>query len=727
MRNFFAFIAILMATFHTHGQSKEITLEDIWVKGTFSAEGLAGYNSTKDGKFYIEMNGVEKNAMLVKYSYSTGKPVDTLIMANEINVDGKEFLPLGNYTLSNDEQKLLIKTEPEQIYRRSSKEYCYLVNLNTKKTSRVGESKILHCTFSPNSRHLAYMKDDNNLYIMDMETGIEKAITTDGKRNEVINGNCDWVYEEEFGFSQAFFWSKNGYNLAWYRFDESQVKEYQMPTYGKLYPELNTFKYPKAGEDNSDVSINVYNLVADRYKKIHTGSERDIYIPRIKWSEIEEELIVYRLNRWQNRLDLLLCNISIGQQQTIYTENSGSYVEINDDLQCSPDGESILFTSESDGFNHIYRLNVLNGKKEQLTKGNWEIDHIAGVNWAKKIIFYVSSEVSPMERHLYSIDLKGSNKKQLTKGAGWHTTTLTPDFSLFIDNYSTANSPPVISLRNLDYTLMRELKTNEKLKNTLKEYNLSKLEFIKVPTGNEFGYLNGWMIKPGNMEAGKQYPVLMYVYGGPGSQTVMDRWGGANFMWYQMLANKGYIIVSVDNTGTGFRGEVFKKKTYLQLGRLETADQITAAKYLSNYAYVDNKRIGIWGWSYGGYMSSLCATIGNETFKMAIAVAPVTNWRYYDNIYTERYMRRPSDNAQGYDENSPLTHVDKLKGPYLLIHGTADDNVHFQNSVMMVDALIKAGKKFDSEFYPNKNHSIGGGGTRLHLFRKMTDFIYQNL
>jgi dipeptidyl-peptidase-4 len=562
--------------------------------------------------------------------------------------------------------------------------------------------------------------------VKDLISGKEDAITKDGKQNEIINGATDWVYEEEFALSQAFFWSPDGSKIAYLRFDERKVMEYNMQTYGNLYPGLYTFKYPKAGEDNSMVNVFVYDAKLGKSVKMQTGDNKDQYIPRIQWTSKGAELCVTRLNRHQNHLELLLANPLNGEVKTMLEEKSETYIDVHDNLQFLQDGKRFIWSSELGGFNHLY-LYGMDGKRiNAITSGNFDVTEFYGINENTGLVYFQAANPTPMDRSLFTAKLNGKGQKNLLPVNGHQSPEFSSDFSFFILNQSNANAPSDYSLYSGDGKLIRTLESNKTLKDKLAEYTLSPKTFFNFTT-KQGTVLNGWMIKPSNFDATKKYPVFMTVYGGPGHNTVENAWEGSNYLWYQLLAQKGYIVVSVDNRGTGNRGEAFKKSTYKQLGKLETEDQMEAAAYLASQSYVDAARIGIQGWSYGGYMSSLCITKGADLFKMAIAVAPVTNWRFYDSIYTERFMQTPAENESGYDDNSPINHVGRLKGKYLLIHGTGDDNVHFQNSVEMVTALVKANKQFDSEFYPDKNHGIYGGNTRLHLYTKMTNYILNNL
>ncbi len=714
------FLLILCLAFSTFAQGKkEIFLEDIFTKNVFKQDAVAGFRSMRDGHFYTE---ISKGGMLQKMNFETGRSVTNIVNLNEIQFNGK-VLKIDDYEFSRDESKLLLLTESENIYRRSVLHRVYVYDIATKKVTQVHKEKILHAAFSPLGDKVAYVFK-NNLYYLDLSTADQVAVTEDGEFN-IINGNCDWVYEEEFEFTKAYEWSEEGDFIAYYRFDQTQVPEYNFAIYDHLYPTDYKYKYPKAGEKNSLVAIKVYHIDDSRTVNVQLGDDTDIYIPRIRINPFNNTLIVYKLNRLQNHLEFYSVNARNGKTKLIYNETNKYYVEINDNIEFLKDKNAFVYTAEKDGYNHIYLHDIDEDKSTQLTKGSWDVAEIKGVDEKGAKVFYMSTELSPLDRQLYAVDLQGNNKTCITPEPGVHEVTYNSDFTYFLDKHSSINKVPTFTLVGPGLT-KRVLKDNEELKAKMAEYKLSEFELFKVPNA-EGVLLNGWLLKPRDFSEENQYPLLMFQYSGPGSQSVANQFSIGNMWWYQMLAQNGYIVVCVDGTGTGFRGEEFKKKTYLQLGKYESDDQIAVAKYFAEQPNIDPKRIGIWGWSYGGYMSSICLLKGKDVFKTGIAVAPVTNWRYYDNIYTERYMRTPQENAKGYDDNSPVNMVSKLEGNYLLIHGSADDNVHLQNTMMMTDALIKANKDFDSEIYPNKNHGISGGVTRLQLFRKITNYLLEKL
>ena len=703
------FLLLFLLPIFSIAQKKQITLEDIYKKGTFRGE------SVKPDFGVPSKDPVVKTEDLKDESgKSIGDPEDIIYSSTYPNT-------------------VLIRKGIEQIYRHSSKAFVYLYDAVAKKLTRLDTEKLMHPTFSPDGSKIAFVKN-NNLYLYDIATKSARAVTTDGKWNEIINGNCDWVYEEEFSFTQAYQWSPKGNYIAYYRFDESKVKEYQFTQFDNTYNKQYTYKYPKAGEENSKVEIHIYDVAGNKDVKAQY-EQGDIYIPRIKWTRDDNSLVVYWMNRHQDNLKLLLTNAQTGVSNNLYEEKNKYYIDINDDWQFMKDGKNYLFTSEMNGYNHIYMYSLDGKTKTQISKGNYEVTGIDGVDEVNKKVFYTMAYPRPMDRNLFVTDFAGKTTTQLTQGEAWHRVVLNDSFSRYYDYRSDLNTPQIVTLNRITLNKKKEITTsfvktvNEsaKLKAKIDEYAVGKAEFIRVPN-SKGDTLNGWMLKPSNFDPAKKYPVLFCNYGGPGSQQVANRFGAVSF-WHQLLAEKGFIVVSVDNTGTGFRGEEFKKKTYLQLGKFEIEDQIDAAKYIGNMSFVDKNNIGHWGWSYGGFMSALAITKGNEVFSAAISVAPVTSWRYYDNIYTERYMHTPQENPKGYDDNSPINHTDKIKGKYLIIHGMADDNVHFQNATQMITALVKSNIDFESAYYPNKNHGISGqlDNTTFHLWSKMTNWIMENM
>ncbi|MDA1177117.1 MAG: S9 family peptidase, partial [Bacteroidetes bacterium] len=602
----------------------------------------------------------------------------------------------------------------------------YVFDSVSKSLQKISNEKIQEPTFSPDGSKVAY-GFQNNIFIKNLETDTTTQITFDGEKNKIINGITDWVYEEEFAFVRAFEWNSNGQKIAYLKFDEAEVPEFSMDVYGQgLYQTQQVFKYPKAGEKNAIVSLHVYDFKAQASNEVKVDKAyTDFYIPRIKWTNAAAILSAQFLNRHQNELDLWAINTDSKTSKILLTETDKAYVDVTDNLTFLKDN-SFIWTSEQDGFNHIYHYSKTGQLIKQVTKGNWEVTAYYGYDENSKRIYYQSVENGSINRDIYSIGLNGKNKRRLSNNEGTNAAAFSADFTYYINTFSSATTPPEYTLNNAkDGTVLKSIKDNDKVAQKVGNYRTSKKEFSTINiNGND---LNMWMIKPVDFDPNKKYPMLMYQYSGPGSQQVANRWNSTNDYWYQMLAQQGYFVVCVDGRGTGYKGAEFKKVTYLNLVKYETEDQIAAAKTLAQLPYIDEERIGIWGWSYGGHMSTNCLLKGSDIFKMAIAVAPVTSWRFYDTIYTERYMRTPQENPSGYDDNSPFNYPEKLEGDYLLIHGSGDDNVHLQHTMRMVEALIQADKQFEWGIYPDKNHGIYGGNTRLHLYKKMTNFISKTL
>jgi dipeptidyl-peptidase-4 len=697
---------------------KEITLNEIW-DGTFSLERMNALNAM-NGDFYSLLNrGTFGNTTVDKYSYKTLEKVETIV--SSANLEGLNNF--SSYTFNEEESSLILGTNFKKIYRRSYTGTFYYYNIATKKTTLIGKD-IQEPTFSPDSKKIAYAKN-NNIYILNLYNSTGRTqITTDGKFNEVINGITDWVYEEEFGFVSAFEWSKNSNYLAFLRFDESKVPTFSMDLVGtENYPQQQVFKYPKAGEKNAVVTLHMYALATQETKNIDLGDYE--YIPRIKWSHDANVLIATTLNRHQNNLKLHKVNAFKSNSTVLLDETDKAYLDITDNLTFLDDN-SFIWTSEKDGFNHLYHYDFSGKLINQITKGNWEVTNYYGYNLEKKTIYYQSVENGTTNRGVYSIGLDGKNKKILSNAKGTNTASFSRNLNYFINTFSTSEIAPIYSLYTAEGSMLKVIKDNATLKEALSEYKMSSKEFSTITiNGNE---LNMWMVKPLNFDATKKYPLLMFQYSGPGSQQVANKWNGSNDYWHNMLAQKGMIIVCVDGRGTGFKGSNFKKATYLNLVKYETEDQIASAKKLAELAYIDENNIGIWGWSFGGHMSTNSLLKGSDIFTTAIAVAPVTSWRFYDTVYTERFLRTPQENPSGYDDNSPVNYAEKLKGNYLLVHGTGDDNVHVQNSYRMINALIEANKQFDMFIVPDRTHGIyKGKNTRLNLYTKMTHFVETHL
>lgn len=703
---------------------QKITVEDIYT-GAFRAKGMDELQSLKNTNQYTVLNFDRSNRSMQidLYDFATLSKVSTII-----DTKNHQELAAGvdGYSFSSDEKVILIASGSNPIFRHSYTANYFLYDIISKKLTKLFDGQVQEPTFSPDGKKIAYAKE-NNLFVYDIASAKSTQITRDGMKNTIINGITDWVYEEEFAFVRAFDWSKDSKKVAYIRFDESQVPEFSMSIFQKeLYPKIETFKYPKAGEKNSEVSLHIYDLISSATKDVNLSAYKDFYIARMQWTNNSNILCAQVLNRHQNNLDLLFIDGTTASTKVALNEKDKAYIDITDNLTFLKDN-SFIWTSEKDGFNHIYLYDSAGKLKNQVTKGKWEVTKYYGFDEKNKTVYFQSTENGSINRAIYRIQLDGKNKVQLSTQTGTNDGTFSPNFQYFINRFSSASQATIYSLNDSKSgKQIKVIENNEALMTKLKAYNLPGKEFFVLKT--EKGHdLNAWIIKPKDFDATKKYPVFMYQYSGPGSQQVNNEWNGADDYWFMMLSQQGYIVACVDGRGTGFKGAEFKKCTQNNLGKLEVEDQIDAAKVIGNYPYVDKTRIGIFGWSYGGFMSSNCLFKGNDVFKMAIAVAPVTNWRFYDTIYTERYLQTPQENASGYDLNSPINFVDQLKGKFLLIHGSADDNVHVQNSMQMIEALIQANKQFDSQIYPDKNHGIYGGKTRIQLYNKMTNFIKDNL
>lgn len=692
--------------------------------------------------------------------------------------------PQGDYTISGDEKFMVVQYEKQQVYRHSFTTKCYVVDLKQHKITYIPE-RLRYPTLSPDYKQLAFVKE-NNVFIFDLATTKQTQVTTDGAENKIINGAVDWVYEEEFTMDNGLRWSPSAAYLAFYHFDESAVKEFSMDIFNSktLYPSQTHWKYPKAGEDNAKVDVMIYNLNTQQIntaldvfypnRNASTHGKLDQYLPRIQWTQTDQFLSIQRLNRWQNHWELLFCNPNDGICELILEEIDSAYVEITDNLTFIPNTQKFIYSSEKSGFNHLYLhdysgfiKNKVNYSPKQIlsqpiTSGFFDVIRFLGYNESNKTIVYSSSEYSSLEDHVYCIGLNGKDKKQLTTAGYNYTINLGPKALYYTESRSNTSEKPAVEhrIKRMDGKWSRDIELNGDWSQHIASLNLGAVKFREFNTDTtEIGFWktafwqiaeqNGWNVEtaiknynfhktllskqnsytiyPPNFDVNKKYPVFIFIYGGPGSNQVKNQFGGRNYFYHQFLASQGYIIACVDNRGTGRKGSIFKKTTYLQLGLLESTDQAYFAQQLSRLPYVDSARIGIWGWSFGGYMSSTAITKHSNIFKAAIAVAPVTHWKFYDNIYTERYLRRPIDNLDGYEKNSPLNFTDGIKGKFLLIHGTGDDNVHWQNSAEMINAMIKSGAEFDSEVYPNRNHGIGDKAASYHLYRRMTNFIIKNL
>lgn len=696
--------------------------------GKYASKGIKNLRSMADGEHYTSMN--DQNNMIIKYSYRTGKAVDTLFNAN--TAKDCNFKNFSGYELSPEESKILLYKDIDPIYRHSFKANYFVYEIKRNKVKPLSEGgKQQEATFAPNGKMVAFVRD-NNLFLAKLDYETESAITKDGKMNEIINGIPDWVYEEEFAFSRAFEWAPDCSHLAFIRFDETNVKEYSFdmykgldPAYPQytLYPGAIKYKYPKAGEENAKVSVHTYNVKTRDIKRMDVPLDADGYIPRIRFTEDPEQLAVFTMNRHQNILNIHYVNPASGISRLVLKDESQFYIN-NDNLDMIrfyPD--QIIFASEKSGNRQLYAYSHVGTLIKQITDGKEDISNFLGYDPIKKSYFYEATDNGPLRRAIFMVDAKGKTNK-LSQSAGWNSASFSNSYKYFINNYSSATTPPLITVNDASGKNIRTLQDNAELVNKINNLaNYARKEFFTFKTSNGT-VLNGWMMKPANFNPNKKYPVVMTQYSGPFSQQVKDQW---SFGWEQALANQDFIISCVDGTGTGGRGEEFAKQTYLNLGQKEALDQVEAAKYLKTLSYVDANNIGIWGWSFGGYTTLMSMSVSKDIIKAGVAIAPVTDWRYYNTIYTERYMRTPQENKEGYDQGSPIFLANNFNGSLLLIHGTADDNVQYQNTTEYAEALVQANKQFDMQIYTNRNHSIFGGNTRYHLYTRVINFYKREL
>lgn len=717
-------LLLLLATISFTVYTQTLTLEDVFKNNTLRTEGISGFQPMPTCDFYT----VVSKLGIDKHSFETGEFVET-ILSNEtlthLSKENLSFSKIHSYTFSKNEDKILLATEIEYIYRRTTRGFYYVFDIKNNTLTPVSETsadKISFATFCDNGNKIAFVRN-LNLFYLDLSTGNETQITFDGKENHILNGLPDWVHEEELDMEKTFYWSPNGKYLAYLRFDETDVKEFSMTIWGKLYPEEYRYKYPKAGEDNSIVEVYVYDTETNKTTKIDIHADEEVYYPRLYWLSNSTDLMVLQLNRLQNKLEFVKYNLLNHNYAIVFTDTNPYWLNVTGNYYFLSDNSSMILTSERDGFNHIYLIDF-KGNIKQITSGDWEVASLEHVNYKTKQIFYMSNEADRLGRDLYVIDFAGKKKTKLSKDGGWNTAQFSSGGNFYRSVFATPTQPPYYTINNSRGKELRVLQDNATLAAKMVEYKCVNREFFQFTTPEGIT-MDGWMMKPADFDSAKTYPVLVDTYGGPGSRDVTRNFNVDG--WYQYLVQNGYIIASADGRGSGGRGDAFKKVIYRQMGKFESDDQIAFAHYLKTLPYVNSERIGIWGWSFGGYLSALSLFKSEGAFSMAISVAPVTNWRYYDNIYTERFMRTPQENPAGYDDNSPAFWADQLQGKYLLIHGTADDNVHFQNAMDLVTALNEAGKHYEMFFYPNKNHFITGGNTRLHLYTMMTEFIFKNL
>lgn len=723
----FAFLLVSALPVERPGiQGQELTVEAVIASAELRPDGLPNLRWTPDGRRFTYLERSQDGATdLVSVNPATG--------GRELVVDGSRLVAPGEidplqiegYQWSPDGSDLLVYTRSVRVWRANTKGVYFVLELasGTLRPLSTAFGYQQFAKFSPDGSSVGFVRD-NDLFVVDLESMRERRLTSDGS-DLIVNGTFDWVYEEELGLQDGWRWSPDGQRIAFWRLDQTPIKDFFMIDDLTLYSTPVPIPYPKAGEANSTVEVGVLDLASGGTTWMDLGDNPDTYIARMDWARSPSELLVQRLNRHQNRLDVMVADASTGTSRVLFTEESETWVDVDDDLTWVDD-DRFLWTSDRDGFMHVYLYDRSGEVVNQVTSGAWDVTALNGVSADRAFVYVTAAKDGPLGRQLYRASVDGGQLDQITSGEGTHQSNMSPGGHFFIDAHSRFGVPPTYTLRDGEGGEVNALIDNAGLNARLAERRLGTTEFFTFTTSDGVD-LNGWMIKPPDFDPSRRYPVLMYVYGGPGSQTAADSWGGTRYLWHQLVAQKGYVVASVDGRGTGARGRDFKKMTYLNLGRVETNDQVEAARHLGGLPFVDESRIAIWGWSYGGYMTLNALTRGEGIFAAGISVAPVTHWKFYDTIYTERFMRTPRENGEGYDAYAPLHNAADLEGELLLVHGTGDDNVHFQNSVQMVQALQEAGKQFDFMLYPNKTHSIGGLNTQLHLWTMMTDWLTDHL
>lgn len=730
------------------GDAEELTLEKLFASPEFYGEGFQGGRWAEAGPelLYVETDRSAGTTSLVRLDLTTDEMETVIDGSTLVKTDGEGLVSIEDYVYSADGSKVLLYTDSERVWRLNTKGYYYVHDVATGQTTPLADRAKglqMFAKFDGDASHAAFVRD-RNLYVVDLATGEERALTSDGGPGTIINGTFDWVYEEEFGLRDGFRWHPEGSLIAFYQLDESNTRDFAMQDFRTLYPETMSFRYPKAGETNSEIRVGVVDALTGETLFFDTdtwqeGGDETEYIAAMGWTPAladgQRDVWMLRLNRDQNHVDLLYADPVTGEVRTILEETVSAYVEVENGFSDTEtgtitylaDGEHFVWRSPRDGYGHLYLYRNDGAFVRQLTEGEWDVTDFHGIDEAEGMIYVTTTAESPMERHLYRVPLAGGAPEKITEAPGWHAVDLSRDFDYFIDRYSNATTPTTTSLYRTSGDLVTVLVDNEALIERLAAYDIPAPEFTTVSAADGTP-LNAYLIKPRAFDPNREYGLLIHTYGGPGSQEVRNAWGGTERLWHQYLADTyGVIVAGVDNRGTGGRGYAFKTATQNRLGILEAEDQTAAAKHFSEMAYIDEDRTGIWGWSYGGYLSLLAMTYedGPEVFEAGIAVAPVTSWRQYDTIYTERYLSTPQKNAEGYDLGSPVTYAGNLRADQdlLIVHGDADDNVHPQNTYAMADALQAEGKQFEMMIYPGRNHGIYGGRTRLHLYTMMTEFV----
>ncbi|WP_022834699.1 S9 family peptidase [Salisaeta longa] len=739
----------------------QFTLEAIHASGAFSPERFQGGRWADSGPVitYIEPSDSSAATHLMRYNLETDERTRLINGENLYADDVDRLIKIQGYEYSNDGSKVLIYTDSKMVWRRATKGFYYVYNLEEQTLTPIAprdEGYQMFAKFNPSATKVAFVRE-RDLHVVDLATGTETALTTDGGENGIINGTFDWVYEEEFGLRDGFRWSPDGQHIAFYKLDESVVPEYRMTNHTTRYPTYTTFKYPKAGEQNSDIKVGVIDMAEagtpeaityfdtqtwdPQLTKAEEATDPHEYLARMGWTpkiDGTHQVWMFRLNREQNRLDVLFGAPGATQPKVLLEERQETYIDVEDGkLQFLDDGKHFVYLSERTGYNHVHLYRNDGTYLGPITDGTWEVTEFHGIDEGTLTAYVTATRDTSIERQLYKVPVSLSRHEaapaptRITEQTGWHSINFSNDLSYYIDQYSSVTTPPSWTLHRASGEQLAVLQSNQALDRQLEALGVPVPTFTSVPAANGMP-LNAYIIKPTDFNAAREYPLLMYVYGGPGAQTVTNRWGGSRMLWHQYLADTYNIVVaSVDNRGTGGRGKAFQDIPYAQLGQPEAKDQIAAAEHFKAMDYIADDRVGIWGWSYGGYMTllSMMYQKGPDTFSAGMSIAPVTDWRNYDTIYTERYMKTPQQNMDGYRNGAPVTYADELNvdQDLLLVHGSYDDNVHYQNSAQMVKALQAANKQFRFMVYPLRDHGIYGGNTRLHLFTMLTTFVEESL
>lgn len=699
--------------------------------GDFAGEALTRVEPMADGETYAQIS--KDGKQVVKYSFKTGKQVGVIFDANAVR--GANIGSIDGYVMSPDGRRMLIQTHTKRIYRRSFTAEYYIYTLGNSSVVPLSDGGPQQTPiFSPDGNQIAFVRDNNIFLVKLLYDNAESQVTKDGKRNEVINGIPDWVNEEEFATNSSMVFTADSKQICWIRYDESAVKEYSMqmfkgsnPSMDEYadYPGFYSYKYPVAGGENSKVAVYSYDIKSRQTRKMQLPLDADGYIPRIKMTSDPTKVAIFTLNRHQDNLSIYMANPLSTVCQLVIQDKVDKYFKEEAMANIKITDRHILMPSDRDGYMHLYLYTLGGQLKRRVTRGNYEVTDVYGYDEATGDVYYAANELGPQDKQVYVAHQNGKTER-LTAREGYNSATFSSRYKYFINTWSDINTPVVYTLNNNSGKVLSTLVDNKGLKEKLAAYDLGTRELFSFTT-SEGVKLNGWMVKPAGFDASRRYPVIMYQYGGPGNQQVLNSWNigmcGQGALLEQYMAQQGYIVVCVDGRGTGGRGAEFEKCTYLRLGELEAKDQVETALWLGSQPYVDKNRIGIWGWSYGGWNTLMSMSEGRPVFRAGVAVAPPTSWRYYDTVYSERYMRTPKENPSGYDEVNPMARVDKLSGALLICHGLADDNVHFQNTAEYTEALVQADKDFKENIYTNRNHSIYGGNTRNHLFRQIVNFF----